>query len=404
MEILNILTTKLDYQQYRQYLTKLPVEASTIVQGLKEYYTTHETVDWVDFSAWFLTVHKPRLKLDQQKIYNKIFDRLNEQHISAETKTTILNNFRAREYGNEIVTMGRELTDSGDLSCLGDILGVVNTAQTELLSSTSIEDYIVTDSVEEIVEEQQKGGLTWRMRCINDAVGPIRRGNFILLAARPETGKTTFLSSEATHMAKQLPEGEHVLWFNNEEEGKRVKSRLIQSALNKNILDIRAYPIECQKDFSRLGGDKIIVIDKADLSVTDVQKVIDRYPPGLLVFDQLWKIYGKGHSHDVTTQIALYQWAREMAKKYAPVMTVHQADVTAEGVDYIGKEALYLSKTAVQGEVDVQLMLGKRNNEVVAMENKRYLNIVKNKLGNPTSQRHGQFVVMIDPERGRYNG
>ena len=100
----------------------------------------------------------------------------------------------------------------------------------------------------------------------------------------------------------------------------------------------------------------------------------------------------------------MYQWARELAKKYAPVIAVHQADVNAEGVDYIGKECLYLSKTGVQGEVDVQLMIGKRND---GDSNTRYLNIVKNKLaGSEMTEeklRHGAAQVKIDPERGRYH-
>jgi len=403
MEILNILGTKADYQEYKQYLAGLPVEATTIIQGLGKYYATHTAVEWADYSAWFFSVYKPLLKQDQRRVYARIFDKLGEQRLTPETKREMLNNFRAREYGAEIVAIGREMTEAGDLTCLTDLMDTVNTAQAELQSSSSIEDYFVTDSVEKIVEQQQEGGLTWRMKCVANAVGPIRKGNLIVIGARPETGKTTFMASEATHMAKQIPEGQHILWFNNEEEGKRVKSRLIQSALNKHILDLQAYPMQCQEEFEKACGNKIIIIDKSNLNVSDVQKVIDRYPPGLLVFDQLWKIYGKGHSHDVTTQVALYQWAREMAKKHAPVLTVHQADFTAEGVDYIGKEALYLSKTAVQGEIDVQIMLGKRNNEAPEMVNKRYLSIVKNKLGHPSAQRHGQFVVFIDPERGRFN-
>ncbi|MEX5624037.1 hypothetical protein ABFV62_28325, partial [Pseudomonas syringae] len=51
------------------------------------------------------------------------------------------------------------------------------------------------------------GGLSFRLSALRKMLGPLRKGNFGFIFARPETGKTTFLASEITHMAEHLPEG-----------------------------------------------------------------------------------------------------------------------------------------------------------------------------------------------------
>jgi replicative DNA helicase len=70
---------------------------------------------------------------------------------------------------------------------------------------------------------------SWRLKSLNTALGSLRMGDFGFVFARPETGKTTFLASEVTFMAEQT-EG-NILWFNNEEQGGKVKSRCYQATL-----------------------------------------------------------------------------------------------------------------------------------------------------------------------------
>jgi replicative DNA helicase len=65
--------------------------------------------------------------------------------------------------------------------------------------------------------------LNW----LNKSLGSLRKGDFGFIFARPETGKTTFLASEMTHMVTQT-EGD-ILWFNNEEQGKKVAFRCYQA-------------------------------------------------------------------------------------------------------------------------------------------------------------------------------
>ena len=95
----------------------------------------------------------------------------------------------------------------------------------------------------------------------------------------------------------------------------------------------------------------------------------------------------------------IFNWARELAKKYAPVITVHQADGSAEGVKWIDMSKLYGSKTGVQGEADAIITIGRLPEE----GNKRYLYVPKNKLdGNNQAMRNGRFEIEIVPTLGRF--
>ena len=86
------------------------------------------------------------------------------------------------------------------------------------------------------------------------------------------------------------------------------------------------------------------------------------------------------------------------------MFVVAQADASAEGVRWLDQSQLYGSKTGMQGEADVQLMIGKDNEP--GHEGDRFISIVKNKTsGGPRcnpSLRHGKFEVTFDGERARF--
>jgi len=86
-------------------------------------------------------------------------------------------------------------------------------------------DLFVTDDIGEILDETVlTPGLRWRLTSLNKSLGSLRPGDFGFIFARPETGKTTFIADQTAFMAGQLkPEDGPILWFNNEEQGKKVR-------------------------------------------------------------------------------------------------------------------------------------------------------------------------------------
>jgi len=239
-------------------------------------------------------------------------------------------------------------------------------------------------------------------------LGPLRKGNFGFIFARPETGKTTFVSNEATYFAEQIKERNDgagpVIWFNNEQAGGEVRTRLYQSSLGLTLAELRSNPAKARHMYKQLGGDSIVLYDDANIHRAQVEMLCKEMNPSIVIFDQIDKLKGFEADRDDLHLGAIYIWARELAKVYCPVIGVCQADGTAEGVKYLTMEHVANAKTSKQAEADFILGIGCVHDPV--FEFVRYFNISKNKLQgdedtNP-KLRHGRFECLIRPEIGRY--
>jgi hypothetical protein len=159
-----------------------------------------------------------------------------------------------------------------------------------------------------------------------------------------------------------------------------------------------------QKQFEDLVQNRIKIYDFEDSSrASRIEAILKESNPALIIFDQIDKIKGfKGDRNDLELK-AIYQWAREIAKTYAPVIGVSQAGGEAEGKLWLTMDMVDGSKTAKQGEADWILGIGKEQDNT---SRTRYLNITKNKLLGDSDTlpelRHGSAQVLIKPEIARY--
>jgi hypothetical protein len=245
-------------------------------------------------------------------------------------------------------------------------------------------------------------GLRWRLDCLNKSLGSLRRGDFGFIFARPETGKTTFLASEISAMFEQAENP--ILWFNNEEQGEKVMLRIYQAYFGVTLDVLLGNVGHYKKLFAEKVGSKIVLVDNASIDCRLVERIISRVQPSLIIYDQIDKIKGFKADRDDLALGAIYQWARELAKTYAPSIGVCQADGSAEGQKWLSMANVANAKTSKQAEADWILGLGKTHEE--SAEYIRYLNISKNKLmgdkDSIPSLRHGRFEVLIQPEQARY--
>ena len=135
-----------------------------------------------------------------------------------------------------------------------------------------------------------------------------------------------------------------------------------------------------------------------------VEKIVKRFNPSLIVFDQIDKIKGFVNDREDLRLGAIYIWARELAKMYCPVIGICQADGTAEGQKWLTMDHVANAKTSKQAEADWILGMGAIHAE--GMQFIRYLHLSKNKLigdeDTLTKLRHGRMEVLIQPEIARF--
>lgn len=400
LSLIKSLLNKENYVQYRNYLRKedFTKELYLIIEGVDTWYQTHvEPPGLEDIANLTFAKGVPE---KQHEYIKGVFSSLQATK-GQESVRSLLDSFRTRRILEDVATVAYDA--SRGLKTTVDVLEVSD----QLKNPRQEVDYsFVTDDLNEILDTVvRKVGLRWRLNTLNRSLGSLRKGNFGFVFARPEVGKTTFLASEITHMTSQLsPEDGPIIWFNNEQPGKVVKLRCYQAALGARQEHLLRAPDRAKVGYQEETHGKLLLVDEASIHYKFVENMAKKYQPSLMVFDQIDKIKGFSNDREDLVLGAIYQWARELAKMYCPIIGICQADGTAEGERWLHMGHVSNAKTSKQAEADFILGIGKTHD--AGQEYIRYLNISKNKLvGDSDSEpglRHARFDVLIEPDIARY--
>jgi KaiC/GvpD/RAD55 family RecA-like ATPase len=387
-------------------LKDFPKELQPIYSLLDNYHNTNENkadLTVADMANLLVGVsHKDK------EYYLGVLENLQKLEVSADTTVKLVQRIIANKKLNEISLAAHDAKEGRvDLEQVQNLFQQFLDSQTEQKEEENDDNVFASDDLETLIQGAlQTPGLRWRLTTLNQMLGSLRKGDFGFVFARPETGKTTFLASETTFMCEQLKDDDGpILWINNEEQSDKVMLRCIQAATGCTLSQLRSD----QKKYSDLFKQKTkgrlkIIKDVSIVHKSYVEKLCRRYKPSLIIFDQIDKIVGFDSDREDLKLGAIYQWARELAKQYAPVIAVCQADGTGEGVKWLTMSNVANAKTSKQAEADWILGIGKVNDP--GYDAIRYLHASKNKLLGDSDtlpdQRHGRRECLIRPEMARY--
>jgi replicative DNA helicase len=408
--------SKENLQKYRRYIKPHVVvkETNIILDGMDKYYKTFPGITdfaWDSFSAYLIADQSKRLTDDSI--------------VKLRMTLTKAKSYEPHHAHEEVIKTLIELDYLAQImeECERVKEGTSNLEHVHILATNalkSVERYIEKDELfvsadlSSIADRISSSGYEWRLDALNRSLGPLRTGNFVIVAARVEVGKTTFLASEVSYIAQQLPKDRPVVWVNNEEESSVVFFRIVQAALGIESKEMIADSKAAMAAYTALmGGDKNkIRVTKDTNHVRDLETLFREVNPGLIIFDQLDKVGGfkEAEREDITLG-KIYKWARELARTYGPVIAASQLSASAVDLKdppFIGMDALRGSKTDKPGEADAVITLGKYKEPKTPEEEMiRTINVPKNKLPGGgskqmESERHGQYLVTIDPIRARF--
>jgi replicative DNA helicase len=349
-----------------------------------------------------LLTFKTNYPASKDENYLPIFNQLDKLTVEDGTISTYLETTKKRSLAKKValtaLSVSEGTKDWEDLAT-----EVASLASNDILTNPFDEDF-VNETLETLEQSQHlQPGLRWRLNSLNRALGSLRTGDFGFVFARPETGKTTFLASEITFMAGQTDRP--ILWFNNEEQGGKVLLRCYQGAIGRSTADIWSDKAASEREFATVTKGNIRIVRDPTISKRRVEELCKQYKPALIIFDQIDKIKGfhDNDRNDIELK-AIYVWAREVAKIYAPVIAICQAGASGDGKRWLTMNDVDNSKTGKQGEADWILGIGKVYDD--ALQDVRFLHLSKNKLLGDTdadeSLRHGKWEVRIKPEVARY--
>ena len=271
-----------DYYRIRNRVPKAAIDSQTraLLEDFGTYFTRMpeaQTIDMGTFLPMFRAAH-PTMSADQIASYEGILPHLTED-VGEEERSGIMLSMLELRLGTDMAHIHAALTDLSD--------------DFERDANIKALDYIKMDINGLLTDTHEDKGVSWRLDCLNDSMRNLQGGDFGIIAGRPDKGKTTFIASEVSHMASQLPANRNIVWLNNEGKGERIYMRLIQAALNAQMSEIRAMRdagVDVGQKYAEIVGDihRIRIVDIHGLDTYAVENILKQNSAGIVV-------YGRGN-------------------------------------------------------------------------------------------------------------
>lgn len=425
LSILRILKSRAKYERLIKAVPTHALDQKTqiILTDFGKYFKEFPdvpTVQHTDFFGWFKGYAHPKLKPESYAVYDTLLKSV-DTDVDSAIEVGLMPRLVATAKAYKLADLIQKYNEGEEIDLYMETRTIVEEFEAE--TNRKVKMPWVMNSIEELLEDEKNDvGLHWRLDCLNFSMRPLRGGDFIVVAGRPDKGKTTFLTSELTFMAPQVQamygDSRSILWLNNEGPGKRIIQRNYQSALDKTVQELVALSGQPSTNGKRnmlrqqydeaVGGrwDIIKIFDIHDFWSHEVEDLIRAVPPALIVFDMVDNIKFGGEASNNgqrTDQLleAMYQWARIISVKYdVPVIATSQISNDGDGLQWPTLGMLKDSKTGKQGAAEAIITIGASNEQ--SLHNSRYINTTKNKLHRSGGPKEPRCEVMFDGERGRY--
>ena len=411
--LLQVLTKKDLYAKLRKSIPErsLDIYTVTMIKLYDKYYSTYndETINLHKFIN--LIKHALHASNPEDISAYETLAVASIQEVPKDVEHVVVQQLLEVGFKDDIANLVQKYMQGDDIDVIREVSNTCDSYKLQLDKKLKIP--WITKSIYEILDDDEKHpGLKWRLNVLNKSMRPLRPGDFGIIAGRPDVGKTSFLASELTYFAPQITklydDTRYILWMNNEGVGDRIVTRLHQGALNCTIRELIAMKKSKTliSKYNKVVGasDRIRVFNIHEMWSHDIEDILDKIPPALVVFDMIDNIRFSGNLTGSRTDQVLeeqYKWARGLGVKYlCPVLATSQISNEGDGVAYPPMGALKESKTGKQGTCDFQLMIGKLND--IQMDNSRFIGLPKNKLHTGEGPKDPRSEVIFDGARCRY--
>lgn len=391
--------TKIILDDFGQFFREFP-EAQAIEPGA--------------FMLWFKGFRHPGLKDEAVAVFTEVIKQAMEP-IDPSLEQGLVERLVSADTAVRVAELIEKWNSGEEVDLYAQLRQNVERFETQV--NRKVKNPQVLDRIEDLlIEEENDVGFHWRLACLNRHIKPLRAGDFVVVAARPEKGKTSFAASELTHMAAQVDslypgERRSILWFNNEGAGRRIVTRCFQAALNATTEDLvkKSHANTIRDEYvAALGGrgGTLRIFNVHNMWNHDIEDLMRLYKPAVVLFDMVDNIQFGGevtNNGQRTDQLleAMYQWARLMGVKYdCAVIATSQISADGDGVQFPTLPMLKDSKTGKQGTADVIITLGAINDPMLI--NSRYIGTTKNKKVRSRMPASPNMEVIFDGDRSRY--
>ncbi len=332
--------------------------------------------------------------------YEVLFNKLSkEEPMNNDIAKEVLSKLFQQMVGEEIANLGFDYVN-GTKSNLEPLRNILDSYQDDFTPSFKFEgDDISFDTLVDHlnVKYQWKFNIPSLARRVEGLSG----GHFVIVGARPNTGKTSFHASIIASEGGFIDQGAKCVVLCNEEAYKRVGLRYLYCKSNMSsdqVLENRKVALNRYEPVKQL----LSIKDATDKRMDYVEQLAKSVNPDIIVLDMGDKFASMGSERsDIYLKEAAIH-ARNIAKKYnCAIIWMSQLSAEAEGKINVNQSMLEGSKTGKAAEADLMLLISK-NPDIEGQDSndpQRHIRLAKNKL----TGWHGTVHVELDVETGRYS-
>ncbi|BAP15822.1 putative DNA helicase [Ralstonia phage RSJ2] len=416
--LLRLLKSRSRYERLARSIPKHALDTRTqaVLNDYGYFFEEFPDAACIEYeSFWtFFKLKHPTLKEEDRALYGSLLRNVIEVEADPALEDGLMGRLLAADYANRLASYIQKWQDGETEEDLYvGFRALMDNYESEITRKVKI-PWVNADINDILNDAKNDRGFHFRLKCINRVMRPLIGGDFIVLAARPDKGKTTMIASELTYMAEQIDtvypdEQRDILWFNNEGPGRRIVQRNYQAALNAKISDLihlSQNGVIREEYVKACGGrDVIKVMDIHDFWSHEVEDIMRMHKPAIVVFDMVDNIKFGGavnNGGQRTDQLleAMYQWARLLGVKYdCAVIATSQVSADGDGLSFPTLPMLKDSKTGKQGAADAIIVMGSLNDPMYA--GSRWIGMTKNKLQREGAPKSCDAEVIFDAERAR---
>ena len=405
---LYILRTLLTKEKYDKL--KSEIDISIFQNGAREIYKTISNVyrdnpnitqiNFSDLKLAYFNTYYPNTSYASQKNIHELIDSLERQEEpSDDVVATALKSMYRIKKADELARICLDISNNPSSTSLKQVEKFMANVDEE---QTQQESEAVTKDVDKIVEAlQEQGEFKFNLNSLQRATNGIGRGNFMIVFARPDVGKTAFWVSLVASPNGFAWQEKKVSIFANEEPAIRTQMRLLNASTGLQ----RGNILNGSRDLAKQKWSTISpYIDNFDCvgkTMDDLDEYCSTNDVDILIIDQLDKINVTGKynaTHEKLREV--YTQSRELAKRHnILVIGMSQASAEAQGRSRVTFSTMENSKTGKAAEADIILGIGKEDEVENYLEDcVRFVTLSKNKLTGD----HAVFEVILRPTISRY--
>jgi replicative DNA helicase len=364
--------------------------------GMKTYETDMSVAD---LEALFYTTNQSMTTANKQA-YEDLFRRMAKADtINKEIADNALSSMFRQHVGDRLANLGFEYVNGTETS-MEPLRAMLDMYKDDFTPNLKVDwDDIEIDTLLEANETQTQ--WKFNIQSLRRRVEGVSGGHLLVVAARPNTGKTTFHASIIAGPDGFAHQGAKCVVLCNEESYERVGARYLCAATNMSLEEIKGNYALAASRYKPV-KENIRIKDSTGKDMNWVESIVKTERPDIVILDMGDKFASKtSDKSDVYLKEAAIH-ARNIAKQYkCCVVWMSQLSAVAEGKVYVDQSMLEGSKTGKAAEADLMVLISK--NPMVEgadeQDTQRHLNIAKNKLDGGW---HGVVHCELDGARSLY--